>query len=69
MTYSKLVRDKIPDMIKAQEEIPHVRILAQEEYTRSLEQKLDEVDVLDAAEKAKDGFAAILRACLPEMKG
>jgi len=34
-----------------------------------LEQKLDEVDVLDAAEKAKDGFAAILRACLPEMKG
>lgn len=40
--YNKLVRDKIPDIIEAQGEIPHVRILEGEEYTRRLEQKLDE---------------------------
>ena len=40
--YNKLVRDKIPEMICAQGEIPHTRILDQEEYTAHLEAKLDE---------------------------
>ena len=40
--YHKLVRDKIPAIIQAQGEIPHIRILEGEEYTRRLEEKLDE---------------------------
>ena len=40
--YNKLVRDKIPEMIRAQGEIPNTRILQQEEYLHHLEQKLDE---------------------------
>ena len=42
MVYNKLVRDKIPDMIRAQGETPNVRILEQEEYLHHLEQKLYE---------------------------
>ena len=40
--YNKLVRDKIPEMIHAQGETPHTRILEQPEYTACLEAKLDE---------------------------
>ena len=40
--YNKLVRDKIPEMIRAQGESPNIRILEQEEYLQHLEQKLDE---------------------------
>jgi predicted house-cleaning noncanonical NTP pyrophosphatase (MazG superfamily) len=40
--YNKLVRDKIPELIRAQGESPNVRILEQEEYLHHLEQKLDE---------------------------
>ena len=40
--YSKLVRDKIPEMIRAQGETPHIRILEDGEYTAHLEAKLDE---------------------------
>ena len=40
--YNKLVRDKIPAIIAAQGEMPHIRILEQEEYLRHLESKLDE---------------------------
>ena len=40
--YNKLVRDKIPEMIRAQGESPNIRILEQEEYLHHLEQKLDE---------------------------
>ena len=40
--YNKLVRDKIPEMIRAQGETPHIRILEDEEYTAHLEAKLDE---------------------------
>ena len=42
MTYNKLVRDKIPDIIMAQGEKPVIRILSDTEYTESLERKLDE---------------------------
>ena len=42
MVYNKLVRDKIPGIIREQGEIPHYRILEQEEYICCLEQKLDE---------------------------
>lgn len=42
VTYNKLVRDKIPAIIEAGGEIPHTRILEDEEYRRELERKLDE---------------------------
>ena len=40
--YEKLVRDKIPEMIRAGGETPHVRILEDQEYRVHLEAKLDE---------------------------
>lgn len=40
--YNKLVRDKIPDLIRSQGETPRTRILDQEEYTACLGAKLDE---------------------------
>lgn len=40
--YNKLVRDNIPDIIIANEETPVTRILADEEYKKSLEEKLGE---------------------------
>lgn len=40
--FHKLVRDKIPQIIEAQGETPHVRILDHAEYAKCLEEKLDE---------------------------
>ena len=42
MIYNKLVRDKIPQIIREQGEVPNYRILEQAEYILCLEQKLDE---------------------------
>lgn len=42
MEYNKLVRDRIPGIIRAQGEMPNIRILEDDEYTRHLERKLDE---------------------------
>ena len=50
MMYNKLVRDKIPECIRSQGEIPRIRILSDEEYSMALEQKLDE----ETAEFHKD---------------
>lgn len=40
--YNKLVRDKIPEIIRAQGDTPRIRVLDQAEYTVCLEAKLDE---------------------------
>ena len=40
--FHKLVRDKIPDMIRKQGETAHIRILEDTEYRQALENKLDE---------------------------
>ena len=42
MVYNKLVRDRIPQIIKDQGVIPVVLILEEAEYTQCLEAKLDE---------------------------
>lgn len=50
MEYNKLVRDKIPDIIKANGEEPETRVLSDEEYKEELEKKLLEEyhEVLEA---------------------
>ena len=40
MSYKKLVRDKIPEIIKQNGEIPIIRTLSEEEYKTELEKKL-----------------------------
>lgn len=40
MSYNKLVRDKIPEIIKNNNETPITRILSDEEYKVELEKKL-----------------------------
>ena len=42
MQYNKLVRDKIPEIIRAGDETPITRILEDAEYREHLEKKLDE---------------------------
>ena len=42
MVYNKLVRDKIPEIIRANGEVPCCRVLDREEYISCLEKKLDE---------------------------
>lgn len=50
MVYNKLVRDKIPDMIRISGEKPITRILDDEEYREHLHAKLNE----EVAEYHKD---------------
>ena len=40
MTYNKLVRDRIPEIIRNNGEEPETRILSDEEYKEELEKKL-----------------------------
>ena len=40
MSYEKLVRDKIPEIIRSNGEEPETRILSDEEYKKELEKKL-----------------------------
>lgn len=42
MVYNKLVRDQIPEIIRCQGARPVIRVLDDGEYTRCLEEKLDE---------------------------
>ena len=42
MEYNKLVRDKIPQIIREQGEVSRIRILDREAYKTCLERKLDE---------------------------
>ena len=60
MIYNKLVRDKIPSIIERQGEIPRTRILPASEYSRALEQKLDEEIAEFHKEKNLEELADIL---------
>ncbi len=60
MIYNKLVRDKIPEIIKDQGGIPHIRILNDESYTAALEEKLTEETAEFLKEKNLEELADIL---------
>ena len=60
MEYNNLVRDKIPEIIRKQGEMPHIRILDREAYTRCLEQKLDEEVTEYHTDKTAEELADIL---------
>ena len=60
MVYNKLVRDQIPAIIARQGRAAHTCILSQEEYTRALEQKLDEETAEFHKEKNLEELADIL---------
>ena len=58
--YHKLVRDKIPEIIRNGGEVPKVRILEQEEYLTCLENKLDEEVAEFQRDKSPEELADIL---------
>lgn len=60
MIYNKLVRDKIPELIRSQGETPHIRILSGQAYTAALERKLDEETMEFLREKNPEELADIL---------
>ena len=60
MIYNKLVRDKIPELIRIQGEIPKIRILSDEEYSDALAQKLNEETAEFQKEKNLEELADIL---------
>lgn len=60
IVYNKLVRDKIPALIRAQGETPHSRVLEPGEYTRLLEAKLDEETAEFHADHNAEELADIL---------
>lgn len=62
--YNKLVRDKIPDIIRAQGQTPIYRILEEEEYRRCLEEKLSEEVAEFQQDKAPEELADILTVVL-----
>lgn len=55
MSYGKLVRDKIPDIIKQNGEEPITRILSDGEYKKELEKKLLEEckEVLESSDESR----------------
>ena len=60
MIYNKLVRDKIPELIRNQGELPHIRILSDAEYSDALVQKLNEETAEFLTEKNLEELADIL---------
>ena len=58
--YNKLVRDKIPEIIKADGKICKTRILSDEEYIAALEAKLNEEVAEYQADKNLEEMADVL---------
>ncbi|MCR4566925.1 MAG: nucleoside triphosphate pyrophosphohydrolase [Pseudobutyrivibrio sp.] len=56
----KLVRDKIPEIIKADGKIPITRILSEEEYLRELDIKLNEEVAEYQSDKSIEEMADVL---------
>lgn len=57
MKYQKLVRDKIPDIIKEHNKKPIIRILSPKDYQRELLKKL--VEEVNEVSKAEDSEALL----------
>ena len=62
--YHKLVRDKIPEMIREQGETPVFRILEQEEYLKELDRKLHEEIREYQEDKSLEELADVLEVML-----
>lgn len=60
ITYNKLVRDKIPEIIQADGRKCKIRILSDEEYIQALEQKLNEEVAEYQADKNLEEMADVL---------
>ena len=60
MSYHKLVRDKIPEIIENGGKNPVIRVLGDEEYTACLHRKLDEEVAEFHQEKNAEELADIL---------
>ena len=60
MKQGKLVRDKIPQIIKADGKTPITRILNEEEYLRELDKKLNEEIAEYQADKSLEEMADVL---------
>lgn len=71
MEYNKLVRDRIPDIIRNQGETPHIRTLGEDEYIRALEEKLNEEVGEYHRDKTREELVDILEVvfALAEAKG
>ena len=71
MTYNKLIRDKIPEMIEQNGGTAVIRQLSQEEFVRFLEMKLDEEAGEYHRDKTPEELADILEVvfALAEAKG
>lgn len=69
--YHKLVRDRIPDIIRQGGETPHTRVLNDEEYGHHLEMKLDEEVKEFHADKNVEELADVLEVvyALADMTG
>ena len=61
--YHKLVRDKIPEMIREQGETPVFRILEQEELDRKLDEEIREYQEDKSLEELADVFEVMLAIC------
>ena len=64
VTYNKLVRDRIPEIIISQGEAPKTRILDNAEYLSCLENKLDEEVGEFHRDKTPEELADILEVVL-----
>lgn len=66
MSYGKLVRDKIPEIIKQNGEKPVIRILSKEEYKSKLEKKLLEEcnEVLETDDSRIEELADLLEVMI-----
>lgn len=69
VVYNKLVRDKIPELIRSNGEIPNTRILEEEEYLQHLEAKLDEETAEYHRDKNVEELADILEVVFALAEG
>lgn len=69
--HNKLVRDKIPDIIKNTGKVPHCHILSDEEYLSELDRKLNEECAEYQADKSIEELADMLEVmyAIAEVRG